>query len=352
VFVRSLLAVALGVAVCTGIAAAAGMSAEELAPYLEPQTLVDVGGHKINLYCTGQGSPTVVLDAGEAETMYTWRKVQPAVAKLTRVCSYDRAGMGFSTDGPLPRDASAVVTDLHNALRRAHIAPPYVLVGHSIAGLYAPLFADRYPRDVAGMVLVDPSFPNQKQALQAVSPTMKRMDALGDSAFDACYQAALHGNLGLDHGSEANAPCGFPPNAAAALKAGCEKNGAAWCRLENLQFSRLVRPGFWLSLGSEDKASDATDSAELLKEQRSYGSMPLTVLTAANDTDEPDPIPPAEMREVQRAWSAGHERLAQLSSAGTHSVVAKSGHFIQLDQPAAVTAAIENVVNAGKTHLR
>ena len=75
-----LLAVVLGVAACTGVAAAAGMSADELAPYLQPQTLVDVGGHKINLYCTGQGSPTVVLDAGEAETMYTWRKVQPVLA--------------------------------------------------------------------------------------------------------------------------------------------------------------------------------------------------------------------------------------------------------------------------------
>ena len=76
--------------------------------------------------------------------------------------------------------------------------------------------------------------------------------------------------------------------------------------------------------------------------------MPLTVLTAANDTDEPNPIPPAEMREVQRAWSAGHERIAHLSSAGTHSLVGKSGHFIQLDQPAVVTAAIEKVVNAAK----
>ena len=343
-----LLAVALGVAACAGVAAAAAPTAEELAPYLQPQTLVDVGGHKINLYCSGQGSPTVVLDAGEAETMYTWRRVQPGIAKFTRVCSYDRASMGFSTDGPLPRDASAMVTDLHTALQRAHIAPPYVLVGHSIAGLYAPLYADRYPQEVAGMVLVDPSFPNQKQALQTASPTMKRMEALGNSANTACYQAALHGNLGLEHGSEANAPCGFPPNAAAAQKAACEKNGAAWCQLQHLVYSRLVRPGFWVALGSEDEASDATDSAELLKEQRSYGAMPLTVLTAANDTDEAAPIPPAEMREVQRVWSAGHERIAHLSSAGTHSVVAKSGHFIQLERPAVVTAAIENVVNAAK----
>lgn len=177
---------------------------------------------------------------------------------------------------------------------------------------------------------------------------MKRFDALAGSANTACYQAALHGNLTLEHGSEANAPCGFPANAAAAVKTGCEKNGAAWCQLQHLEHSWLARPGFWLALGSEDEASDATDSAELLKEQRSYGAMPLTVLTAANDTDEPAPIPAAEMRAVQRAWSAGHERIAHLSSAGTHTVVAKSGHLIQIDQPAVVTAAIQNMVNAAR----
>lgn len=341
-------ATALGVTACAAAAVAAVPNADELAPYLEPQTLVDVGGHKINLYCTGRGSPTVVLDAGMAETMFTWRKVQPAVAKFTRVCSYDRASMGFSTDGPLPRDASAMVTDLHTALQRAHIAPPYVMVGHSIAGLYAPLYADRYPREVAGMVLVDPSFADQKQALQAASPTLKRMDASANGSYTACYQAALHGNLDLEHGSEANAPCGFPPNVSAAVKAGCEKNGAAWCELQHLTYARLVRPGFWLALRSEDEASDATDSAELLKEQRNYGAMPLTVLTAANDTDARSPIPPEEMRAVQHAWSAGHEGIAHLSSAGRHTVVAKSGHYIQLEQPAVVVTAIEDAVHAAK----
>jgi pimeloyl-ACP methyl ester carboxylesterase len=289
----------------------------------------------------------VILDAGEAETMYTWRRVQPAVAKFTRVCSYDRASMGFSGDGPLPRDANAMVNDLHAALQRARVAPPYVLVAHSIAGLYAPLFADRYLPDVAGMVLVDPSFPNQDEALHAVSPTMKRMAMLGNSAYTFCYNAALHGQLGLDRGSEANAPCGFPPHAAAGLQAGCAKNGAAWCKLQNLTFARLVRPAFWSALASEDKASGAVDAAENLNEQRSYGAVPLTVLTAANDSGDA-PFPAAEMREVERVWTAGHERLARLSSAGTHSVIAHSGHFIQLEQPAVVTAAIADVVNKAK----
>ncbi|MDP9024588.1 MAG: alpha/beta hydrolase [Candidatus Eremiobacteraeota bacterium] len=138
-----LLAFAAGFAVCTGIAGSAVGSEGQLEPYIHPQRLVDVGGHKLNLYCTGHGSPSVILDAGGGQTMLTWSKVQPAIAKFTRVCSFDRASMGFSGDGPLPRDANAIVTDLHTLLQRANIAPPYVLVGHSDGGLYA--FALRRP---------------------------------------------------------------------------------------------------------------------------------------------------------------------------------------------------------------
>ncbi len=172
-----LLAFAAGFAVCTGIAGSAVGSEGQLEPYIHPQRLVDVGGHKLNLYCTGHGSPSVILDAGGGQTMLTWSKVQPAIAKFTRVCSFDRASMGFSGDGPLPRDANAIVTDLHTLLQRANIAPPYVLVGHSDGGLYALLYADRYLPDVAGMVLVDPSFPKQTEALHAASPSVKRMEA-------------------------------------------------------------------------------------------------------------------------------------------------------------------------------
>jgi pimeloyl-ACP methyl ester carboxylesterase len=131
------------------------------------------------------------------------------------------------------------------------------------------------------------------------------------------------------------------------LKAQCAKNGAQWCELEHLTRARLLRPAFWLALGSEDKASDATDSAQILKEQRSYGAMPLTVLTAANDTGD-SPFSAAETSAIERVWSAGHDRLARLSSAGVHTVVPHSGHFIQLEQPAVVTAAVTDVVSKAK----
>ena len=347
----TLLVVAVGITVCTGVAGSAVVTQDELAPYLHPQRLVDVGGHKLNLYCTGHGSPSVILDAGGGETMDTWRKVQPEIAKVTRVCSYDRASMGFSGDGPLPRDANAIVTDLHALLQRAQIAPPYVLVGHSSGGLYAQLYAGRYLQEVAGMVLVDPSFPNQTEELQAASPAMKRMDAQSGGAYTFCYQAALHGELNFSHASKEYAMCGFPPNAEADLKAGCSKNGEAWCKQQHLTLERVLRPAFWLALGSEEKESATTDSAEITKEQRGYGAMPLTVLTAADEMLG-SPFPPAENVAIERAWTAGHERLARLSSAGVHSVVPHSGHFIQLDQPAVVIAAVAKVVSEAKRQAR
>jgi pimeloyl-ACP methyl ester carboxylesterase len=161
----------------------------------------------MNIYCIGRGSPTVILDAGAGYTTWTWRKVQPQIAKRTKVCSYDRAGMGFSDGAPLPRDANATVNDLHALLHRANIQPPYVLVGHSIAGLYEPLFADRYPHEVVGMVLVDPSFPYQYRSLYAVAPAMKRLTSKNDRAAMGCYRAAVNGTAANDNGD----PSPLPP---------------------------------------------------------------------------------------------------------------------------------------------
>ncbi|HVA26817.1 MAG TPA: alpha/beta hydrolase [Candidatus Baltobacteraceae bacterium] len=341
---RTFASIVAAIALCTGIAAAgAVLTRADVAPYLHPQQMVDVGGHKLNLYCTGQGSPTVVLDAGEGETMFTWRKVQPKVAKFSRVCSFDRAGMGFSEGGPLPRDASAMVDDLHALLKNAGLQAPYILVGHSIAGLYVPLYADRYPHDVAGMVLIDPSFPNQDQVLEAASPTMKRFAAEAPNAYHVCYEAALHGDLTA--GSDKYAICGFPAHAAALVNAQCRREGPASCELIRIEVAQLRRPAFWLDLGSEDAASGAKDSGEDIKEQGSYGAVPLIVLTAANDTGGASPIPPGEMRAIESVWTAGHDRLARLSSVGVNFVISHTGHLIQDDRPNIVVSAIAEVVS-------
>jgi len=133
---------------------------------------VDVGGHRLNLRCTGQGSPVVVMDSGAGDTLQTWDWVAPDVKAFTRVCVYDRAGLGKSDRGPAPRTSGRIAAELHELLRRAKVPPPYVLVGHSFGGLNMRLFAARNPSEVAGLVLVDATpedYPDVEGTLHTAS---------------------------------------------------------------------------------------------------------------------------------------------------------------------------------------
>lgn len=134
-------------------------SATELAEraYPPPGEMVDVGGYSLHINCVGQGSPTVVLDAGLGDFSAQWVRVQREVSDTTRVCAYDRAGMGWSEMGPEPRDARQISSELHTLLSKAGIEGPYVLVGHSFGGMYMQTYAARYPDEVAGVALVDSS---------------------------------------------------------------------------------------------------------------------------------------------------------------------------------------------------
>ncbi len=129
--------------------------------YPPPGEMVDVGGYSLHINCVGQGSPTVVLDAGSGEMSAQWVRVQQEVSDTTRVCAYDRAGMGWSETGPEPRDAKQISSELHTLLSKAGIEGPYVLVGHSFGGLYMQTYAARYPDEVAGVALVESSSPKQ-----------------------------------------------------------------------------------------------------------------------------------------------------------------------------------------------
>jgi len=116
-----------------------------------PGKMVDVGGFRMHLYCVGQGSPTVILDSGLSDTWLVWYKVQPQVAQFTRVCSYDRAGLGWSDPSPRPRTSQVIAKELHALLKKANAAPPFVMVGHSMGGLAVRMYTSLYPSDVVGM---------------------------------------------------------------------------------------------------------------------------------------------------------------------------------------------------------
>lgn len=154
--------------------------------------LVDVGGHRLYIVCTGSGSPAVVLQSGLGESSSYWSRIAPAVAESTTVCVYDRAGHGRSDVPPGPQDGISLATDLHTLLERAAVPRPYVLVGHSSGGPYVRVFADRYPDQIAGMVLLDaqpadaftalPDYPGTYQTLRlayGLGPSLARVGLLG-----------------------------------------------------------------------------------------------------------------------------------------------------------------------------
>lgn len=143
------------------------MASEDATRYPPPGRLVDVGGHRLHLHCMGEGSPTVILEAGWGSFSSDWSLVQPTLAKRTRVCAYDRAGSGWSDAGPLPRTPQQIAAELDTLLRNAGENGPYVLVGHSLGGRYVRMFAAQHPEEVAGLVLVDARHEQHDQAMTA-----------------------------------------------------------------------------------------------------------------------------------------------------------------------------------------
>jgi len=229
----------------TSLAAAAPKTTFDQAPYLHAQRLIDIGGRRLNLYCTGHGSPTVVLEAGGGDDMLDWRFVQPRVAKLTRVCSYDSAGYGFSDPGPVPRDASASVADLHALVARGGIARPFVLAGYSEGESYARVYADRYLHDLAGLVLVEPAFEGQEEPRADAAVPILAQNAAQMAIIDRACAAAAKGDGLKPHSRmyEACAPLPVPEYPAA---------------LNAIVLQQSLRPGFWKDYESENDETSRT----------------------------------------------------------------------------------------------
>ncbi|GCE06826.1 alpha/beta fold hydrolase [Dictyobacter aurantiacus] len=263
--------------------------------------MVDVGGHQLHLYCTGKGSPTVILEAGLGDTTLVWSKVQPTVSIFTHVCSYDRAGDGASDLGPTPRTGAQIVTELHTLLTNAHISGPYILVGHSLGGLYVRLYASTYPQQVAGMVLVDPSYEDQPPPL---AQDIQSHYADQWLARFGIPRLALQLNL-----ASASNFSEYPPDVLPALKA------------------YQAQPQFFHTYADELTAFNQTANEVRSSAQRA-GKEPLVVLFHGL------PVPP----------NASHQEFfAHLSSRSMLVVASRSGHYIQLDQPDLVIKAIRQV---------
>lgn len=295
-------------------------------------TLVD--GRKMLLYCMGSGSPTVILDAGwGGGGVRDWRLVQVPIARVTRVCSYDRAGLGRSDPAPSPRDTKAIVADLQELLRVANVRGPYVMVGHSMGGFDVRLFADRNLSQVTGMVLVDPAGDNQFNRFDAISPKLRLAQNRSFEAIRNCLKLAQVGVLkvGTPEFSNCggNPPTGMPQHLVA----------------EHAR--RALSPFYYQAQLDEADGLMSIDSAEAVAERRSLGAIPLIVLTASNTTKLPG-LSPLEEAAVSELWSQMHDELAALSSNGVNRHVSGSGHYIQLDAPQAVIDAVDEVVHKSR----
>jgi pimeloyl-ACP methyl ester carboxylesterase len=316
-------------------------STPELGPYLAPQRMVHIGaGRAINLICLGHGSPTVVLAAGLGSWAVVWRGVQPPLAHSTRVCAWDPAGFGFSGPSSEPQDAVHLTYDLEQTLQAADVAGPYLMVGHSAGAFVALRFADRHPKSVIGIVLLDPAIPDQDALMKRLSPKYA-LFAIGfrsEQAESMRRCAAQLQSGALKPGAPEFEKCTayHMPPAFSAL-------GAALARL-NANPARLLTQASSLENFLESQR-------EVIKPGRRYAAMPLIVLTAGRQFMPPDAS--SDVREqgtlfYREGWERAHKALAALSTRGEDQLVPDSGHNIPVEKPEAVLAAINRVLAESK----
>jgi pimeloyl-ACP methyl ester carboxylesterase len=282
-------------------------------------------GRRLHFVCAGEGSPTVVMESGFGATAAAWFKVQPELARETRVCSYDRAGYGSSDPGPSPRDGAAIAGDLDQGLRAARISGPFILVGHSAGALYVQIFARLRPRDVKGMVLVDPSVAHQDRRFAEFGPGAGSLGPLRTKALTCA--AYLEGTAILaDRAKRARCEQAPPhdPGSVGAL---------AFWRTEVAELDTL-----WGATSDQVPTGPGT-----------LGAMPLVVLTAGGKaTATPNPLQNA----FQARWTELHRELAARSTVGVERGVAGASHLMMIDQPDAVIAAVREVIAKGDSRSR
>lgn len=276
--------------------------------YPPPGEMVDVGGYQLHLLCSGEGSPTVVLEQGGGGSSLAWFNVQPQVAEVTRVCAYDRAGLGWSQAGPEPRDGKRVAEELHTLLARAGIQGPYVLAGWSYGGIFVRSFAERYPGEVAGLLLLDATHPEvwtRTAEGRATYESESRLYAAGQ----------VLARLGLLR---------LLPNPLTATPA----NWPGPLREQWRAVTSTTR--FWDTVAAESRAIPETMAQ--LGGAGSLGDVPLTVVTAGAN-------PGADGQ-----WATYQQELATLSSNSQGVTLAGAQHISLWADPEYARATSDQIV--------
>jgi len=305
--------------------------------YTHAHTLVDIDhGRRLNLFCLGEGSPTVIFEAGLGEDLITFRNVQRAVAGFTRACSYDRAGFGFSDAAQRPSDARHIVDDLHQLIVHAPLATPVVLVGHSIGGLYESLYTATFPNDVAGLLFIDPAFVGQDDVITAhwsaaQKQAWKKQDDDDLAQARQCLAWARQGDLLRPR----RADClDDPPNRDPLIHQALDRESNQ--AKEQAAYLSEMEQGV-----SPADGSLSASAIEVRDAHPNFADMPLVVLTAGNQFQQ---YPTAQASTAKAAWMSGHDRIANLSTQGRNILIERSGHNIQTDRPEAVVKYIKQIV--------
>src|SRR2546427_6842257 len=273
---------------------------KDLASTPPPGRLVDVGGHRLHLWCTGAGAPAVILDSGLGGSSAEWGFVQPEVARFTRVCSYDRAGMGYSDPGPSPRTARRIASELATLIDRSGIDGRLVLVGASSGGFNVRVFASDHPQRVAGLVLVDASHEDQAHEVPRLARFVRLLSTVGVLRM-----------VGVSFGTRVES---VAPSAR--------------------QFARATSFRAAGYQAAADEIIHIRASASEVRSSRRKLTIPVVVITGGRGAD-------AAWRDLQRDQ-------VTLSKRGCQIIAQQSGHVVAMDQPQVVVDAVRTVVQTAR----
>ena len=296
-----------------------------------PGRLVDLGGYKLHLWCSGSGTPAVVLSSGSGDFSFDWTLVQSEIGRTTRVCSYDRGGEAWSDLGPSPLTLRQEAFDLRRMLQKSAVSGPYVIVGHSLGGMLAEVFASQYPLDLSGLVLVDASNWNSLLNINGKVAAMKnfskhrtipepRSQTLPSDRLSAeALQQIKDFVKQYDMQPRIEPPYDKLPAIAQGWRLWALSQPSHWAATQNEYFG---------------------EEAELLSQwavrtTHPLGSLPLVVLSRKT---------PEKPNELDEDHETHQRELADLSSRGRLIFVPQTGHHIQLEQPNAVIAAIKETI--------
>lgn len=289
-----------------------------------PGKFYDVDGYPMHIYCTGQGAPAVVLEAGLGDDSLIWAKVQPALSRVTTVCAYDRAGFGWSASRPGRQDAAAISEELHGLLIKAGVVRPIILMGHSIGGLYLRAYAARYPKDLAGLVFIDGATPLQDDR---IPPALVKIQ---DRQRRDMPQEKLLMTLGW---YRLRGDCGQ-------VEPGFE-HYAAWIKADSCIPSQIT--------AMEHELDAERTSGEETLHAGPFSPLPILILSR-DPKSLPSNWPPEVARANSKVWDVMQEEAKGLSDHSRRLIARGSDHYIQIDRPDLVINEVTTFISEVRAH--